>query len=83
MEQNVKCILKGIVKKVILEDMKRVYLIYEGHLLYIIALEEEEKYKKMGYDVYPINTQYEIGEMVAEEVLQYCKEQSSQVTTVK
>jgi len=67
-----KCILGGIVKKVVCEDKKRVYLIYEGTLWYPVALEEAEKYKSLGYVTYLLNVQYEIDSMVAEEVLQYC-----------
>jgi hypothetical protein len=66
------CILKGIVKKIICESEKSVYLIYEGTLWYPVALEEAERYKSMGYKTFVLNTQYEVDSMVAEEILQYC-----------
>jgi hypothetical protein len=70
-----KCILNGIVKKVIFEDEKKVYLIYEGALWYPVVLEEAERYKSLGYDTYILNVQYEIDSMVTEEILQHCESQ--------
>ena len=68
----IKCVLNKTIKKIIDEDKRRVYIIYEGNLWYPIILSEREKYKRIGYEVYALNIQYELDSMVAEEVLQYC-----------
>ena len=63
----------GVVKKIIFEDEKKVYLIHNPSF-YVTATELEDYYKELGYDVYRLNTGNDYEYEEAERLLkQYCE----------
>jgi DNA-binding LacI/PurR family transcriptional regulator len=70
-EMKVRCVY-GVVKEIVFEDEKKVYLIHSPSF-YVTATKIEDYYKELGYDVYRLNTGVEEEEKEAERLLeQYC-----------
>ena len=68
---EIRCVY-GVVKEIVFENEKKVYLIHSPSF-YETAKKLEEYYRSQGYDTYRLNTGVEEEEKEAERLLeQYC-----------